>query len=444
MWQYEREGRQHAGQLARQRGSDRDTRTCSGVGALLLVVLMAAPLLGETWADDTGNFQIEATFVQLRDDSVYLKKANGKTIKVPLARLSPDSQAQARRLNEAQAPPAKPGDQPAADGDDPAAALQTMTTRIKSGDLRVMWDALPASYQKDVTELVHTFAEHMDAELFQGGATILQKTVQLLQEKKDFLLENPTLAAAPERAQRVATHWDAVVDLLATIVNSELTDLEKLKTLDLEAFFDGTVRTIGEKMAAVSEELEEEDVNLDGFPGVPVAEISKFDPDQISVVDIEGDTATLRIEDKDGKVTDVKLVRVDGKWLPKELVDNWAEKMQEAKTALDVAMKPNLEQAKAAVLPVMGQVENVLDQLLAAATPEDFNAQIMQLMAQFGPMLGAALAEARVEGVEGGKLKIEDGEGKVEEEPGGPEPLEEPAEDGAPPPQDADDDPLPF
>jgi hypothetical protein len=415
---------------------------------------MAAPLPGETWTDNTGEFQIEATFVQLRDDSLYLKKANGKTIKVPLTKLSPESQAQARRLNEAQAPPAKPGDQPAVDGDDPAAALQTMITRVKSGDLGVMWDALPTSYQKDVTELVHTFAKHMDDELFQGGATILQKTVRLLQERKDFILENPALAAAPDQAQRVATHWDRVVDLLATIVNSELTDLEKLKTLEMEAFFDGTVRTLGKKMAAVSEALEEEDVNLDGFPGVPVAEISEFNLDQISVVDIEGDTATLRVENKDGKVTDVKLVRVDGKWLPKELVDNWAEKVQEAKTALAVAMKPNLEQAKAAVLPAMGQVENVLDQLLAAATPEAFNAQIMQLMAQFGPMLGAAIAEARVEQEEGGNLKTEDGElkaQKAEEGPGGPDgppgdadPLEEPAEDGAPPPQDADDDSAPF
>ncbi|NIL98426.1 MAG: hypothetical protein GTO53_11045 [Planctomycetales bacterium] len=437
MWQHERQGRGEARPWARRRTAGRDAKVRYSLGMVLLVCLSAGTLHGETWTDNTGKFEIEATFVRMSDDAVFLEKTDGKQIKVPLKRLSPESQAQARRLSEAQAPAAEPGDQPAGDGDDPAAALQTMITRLASGDLKVMWDSLPASYQKDVTEVVHTFAEHMDAEVFQAGATILQKFVQLLQEKKEFILKNPTLAAQPEKAERAAKHWDAAVDLLDAIINSELTDLEKLKDLDMDAFVDGTLRTIGEKGAALSEALEEEVVNLEGFPGIPVDAISEFDLDRIKVVDVQGDTATLKIEVKDGEVTEVKLVRVDGKWLPKDLVDSWSEAVQEVKMVLAVAMKPGLEQAKAGMLPMLGQVESVLDKLLAAPTNEVFDAEVMQLMTQFGPMLGAVIMEMEPEGEDA----LEDDEDALEDDEDALEGDEAPAEEA---PEEAPDEALPF
>ncbi len=45
-----------------------------------------------TWKDATGKFEIQATFVKLDGENVILKKADGKTIKVPLEKLSPIDQ----------------------------------------------------------------------------------------------------------------------------------------------------------------------------------------------------------------------------------------------------------------------------------------------------------------------------------------------------------------
>jgi hypothetical protein len=44
------------------------------------------------WSDSTGGHKITATFVELREGNVYLKTPQGKTIKIPVARLSPADQ----------------------------------------------------------------------------------------------------------------------------------------------------------------------------------------------------------------------------------------------------------------------------------------------------------------------------------------------------------------
>ncbi len=40
------------------------------------------------WSDSTGNFKITATLIETKDGNVFLKTVQGKTIKIPLARLS--------------------------------------------------------------------------------------------------------------------------------------------------------------------------------------------------------------------------------------------------------------------------------------------------------------------------------------------------------------------
>lgn len=44
------------------------------------------------WSDSTGGHKITATFIEVKDGNVFLKTAQGKTIKIPVARLSPADQ----------------------------------------------------------------------------------------------------------------------------------------------------------------------------------------------------------------------------------------------------------------------------------------------------------------------------------------------------------------
>ncbi len=51
-----------------------------------------------TWKDATGKFSVEAEFVSLDGDALTIKRKDGKTVTVPLSRLSQDDQTVAKQL----------------------------------------------------------------------------------------------------------------------------------------------------------------------------------------------------------------------------------------------------------------------------------------------------------------------------------------------------------
>jgi hypothetical protein len=302
------------------------------------------------------------------------------TIKVPLARLSAESQQLARQLAMPAAPAA-----PAA-GDTPDAAARALQASMEAGELRAVWDALPSSYQRDVNDLVHAFAANMDADLWRSGTGLVRKAIRVLKEKKEFILQQPALAASPVDTTAMIENWDPIVGVLETIAASDLADLEKLKTLDVGVFLDGTGKKIAEQLAALAKAADDKKLSLTEFPGVPVdaMPLAGIGSAKFSTVKIEGDTATLRIEN-DGKTEEEEVVRVDGKWLPKKMVDQWSEQMQSAKTALTTQMPESLKKNKMAVVVPMQMILGVLDQLLATKTQAEFDQVIQQVMQTFAP-----------------------------------------------------------
>ncbi len=44
------------------------------------------------WSDATGSFKITATLLEVKDDLAYLKTLEGKTLRIPVARLSQSDQ----------------------------------------------------------------------------------------------------------------------------------------------------------------------------------------------------------------------------------------------------------------------------------------------------------------------------------------------------------------
>jgi hypothetical protein len=72
-------------------------RILLATGAALALVVSASAEL-RTWTDNTGKHKTEAEFVSLNNEKVTLRKANGKTISVPLSRLSDEDQKLAESL----------------------------------------------------------------------------------------------------------------------------------------------------------------------------------------------------------------------------------------------------------------------------------------------------------------------------------------------------------
>ncbi len=111
---------------------------------------------------------------------------------------------------------------------------------------------------------------------------------------------------------------------------------------------------------------------------------------KVSVVANEGDTATIKIEVPGEKSDEEKMVKVEGKWIPKNLADNWKTKMDEVRKQLETLTPEKVTAQKEQTLAGLKQVNEVLAQLEKAENAEQFNKTLNPIVApaaMFLPML---------------------------------------------------------
>jgi hypothetical protein len=244
-------------------------------------------------------------------------------------------------------------------------AVEGVFQGLSQGKVEVVWDALPASYQNDVSFLVHTMGEKMPPEIWNEAFAVGKKLVKILETKKEWLLANPQLAAAGDNVKKLEDGYDPFVGILALLVNSELSDLKKVKALDLRRFAAGTMSKILQKGVALQEATGQEGPRLSELNDVTVTQ-----------VDVEQGVATLSVAMADQPVQTTQFVQVQGKWIPQDMAAMWSIKMTEAKAKVEAMdMKAN----PAATQQVMGMLQMVgtqLDVLANAETEEQFNASL--------------------------------------------------------------------
>ena len=362
--------------------------------ALWAVLLTAATLTAqaETWTDVTGKYQIEAQFVAVKGQQVYLKRADGSTIAVNLAQLSPASRQLAAKLAAAPAPkPAPAPGLPAAavGGDDPVAHFRAIIEQANAGNSDVLWQALPASYQRDVNSVVHEFAAKMDTQLWNASVSLLAKVGAVLESKQSFIATSlkqvPQLADVPQlQDENVLKQGIGGMGLvLTTIAKSDLANLDKLKTADAGNLLKSSTAQLSE----ATKQLQALANNQAG-PGA--------DPTltKIELVSRNGDTAVLRFTPppaaKKGP-QEIPMVKVEGKWVPKPMVDQWAMGVQQARQWIATSMQEDLQKASVGVMMVQQMATPLLDQMLQANTQAEFDKVIGQIM-QMGKMFGGGAA----------------------------------------------------
>lgn len=250
------------------------------------------------------------------------------------------------------------------------AAVQAVFDGLRQGKPQALWEFLPPSFQNDINDLVHEFANRMDAELWSRSFAILKRVIGILKTKKTLILELPELKSVA--SSEISRNWDATVELVGVIVNSELSDLVKLKKFDGEAFLTGTGGKLVSQMIVLSKLSDE---SLSPFRILEGTEVSLIrSSDQSAIVSIEGPGHEPRNHE---------YVNVEGKWIPKTWADGWKNSMVAAKSRLAASLTPQrIAKNKQAVLARFDEVDRVLDKLEAATTAEQFHPLLPQAVAQ--------------------------------------------------------------
>ncbi|MDZ4821481.1 MAG: DUF4878 domain-containing protein, partial [Planctomycetota bacterium] len=250
----------------------------------------------------------------------------------------------------------------------PDGTIVAVAQGLDSNQPEVIWAALPEKHKKDVKDLIVAFADQADQDVYEQGFAVFNKAGKLLASKKEFILNHPMVAAQKES---IAPNYDVAVALFSDIGNSDIKTLEGLKKTDPGTFLADTGSKVMKKSKEIAKSVAPEAAKnkLDSFSGV-----------KATVVKSEGDKATVKVTGADGKEHEEELTKIDGKWLPTDLVEKWDDQIKGAKEAIS-KYKLTPEQ-KTQALDAIKQLDATLDKMLAANSQDEFNAAVGEAMSK--------------------------------------------------------------
>jgi hypothetical protein len=259
----------------------------------------------------------------------------------------------------------------------PDGTVRFVTEQIADGHPEVVWEALPETYRKDINDLTHLFATKVDQEVWDKGFGVLRKAAVVLQDKKDLFLGSKMFAMAEDNQDEIMANWDTGTLVLSTLVNSDIGNLESLKTIDWGHF----MATTGSEMLNLAKEASaatEDNAFENDF-------LAKVRGMNIEVLENEGDTAKLKISAPDEEPEDIQLTRVEERWVPSDMADDWDKNVAEARTKLEEITPETIAQQKMQIMMMVGMAEAFVDQVSQATTSEELDQMLQGL---FGGMMG--------------------------------------------------------
>jgi len=263
----------------------------------------------------------------------------------------------------------------------PDQAMMNVAKSMQNNDPSGTWHMLPESYQRDLNEVVRAYAAAVDADLWKAGSATFGKIEEVLRTRKNLLLSSNFANMAGGRAA-LEQNYDVAVNILGTLKSSDLMDLQKMRAADLGRILSTTGRDLMRELAKM-------DVNSAQIPGMQdtMGIRNTFASLQAETISQEGDKAMVRITTPGQGPEEVAFVRVEGKWIPDEMANDWDTVIQDMRggVAQIAQMKPA---EKSQALMMLGMANGVLDQLLAAKTQQELEAVLGGVM---GMMMGGGL-----------------------------------------------------
>lgn len=245
------------------------------------------------------------------------------------------------------------------------AAVTAVLQGLQANRPLALWEFLPPSYRADLNNLVHHLARTADPELWKRTFEVFAKLVEVVQKQRQLIAEAAG-AARPEEGDP-AIAWLQVAGVLDLIVRSELAEPARVAKLDLGEFLGGT----GEKVMRGIESLSPPG-SVNPFRA-KLAELSRV---RVTEIKSTGDRAAVSIEVPGHTAEEVEFVRVEEKWIPRDLADGWIEHIGRANAMISTLSAENLGPARDRLLALLKEVEETLDKLGAARDREQFVAAL--------------------------------------------------------------------
>ena len=256
----------------------------------------------------------------------------------------------------------------------PDAAIQTVITEFAKGNGGIIWQAMPTSYQTDVSDLLHLAGSKIDPELYDKSFATIARLAEVIDQQQALILNSSFMQdrSAEEMAQLEAA-LPAIVDLVGTITSSELASIAGLLNFNGQDFFDTTVSQFTHYAEALGQLAGEESM------------LSNYMNTVVTVVEADDLQAMLLTTVPGKEPVEQAFTKVEQRWVPSEMASDWVAKIAEATAELEATSMEDIAANKPQLMGVLTMIDGVLAQIAAAETQEQFDQSLKGAMM---PLMG--------------------------------------------------------
>jgi hypothetical protein len=254
-------------------------------------------------------------------------------------------------------------------GDPAQEAITAMIKGLNEGHPEAFWEFLPSDYQDDLNGLIHQFAERMDRELWDKAVKVLRKLASVVKSQRKFLSMAAPQSQAIGRAKDADANtavgdWPGVAAMIDTLLDSELANLDRLKSADGGQL----LKTAGGQVLEQLKELSKKSPNDE-----LARSLEQLADLQVSVIHATKDAASLKFEAPGETPLITKFVLHNGKWIPESLESEWLHSIGNTRAWMSAALTPEaVAEQKARYLSMLSAVDAAFDEMGAAKTAEEF------------------------------------------------------------------------
>ena len=258
--------------------------------------------------------------------------------------------------------------------DAPDAAIQTVITEFAKGNGGIIWQAMPTSYQTDVSDLLHLAGSKIDPELYDKSFATIARLAEVIDQQQALILNSSFMQgrSAEEMAQLEAA-LPSIVGLLGAITSSELASSTGLLNFNGQDFFDTTVSQFTQYAETLGQLAGEESM------------LSNYMNTVVTVIEADDLQATLLTTVPGKEPVEQAFSKVEQRWVPSEMASDWVAKIAEATAELEATSMQDIAANKPQMMGVLTMLDGVLAQIAAAETPEQFDQSLKGAMM---PLMG--------------------------------------------------------
>lgn len=254
----------------------------------------------------------------------------------------------------------------------PDAAIQTVVREFSQGNGGILWQAMPASYQNDVNELVQLAGSKLDAEVYNKGFALIGRFAEVAEKQKNFVLNSAMAQSDAEQRAKIEEAYPSIIGFFNTLAESEIATLDGVKSFNGAAFFENTVSKIADHGREISKLSDDSTEALNKYQNATVKAIEVSDTEATLEMTVPGEMSQTE-----------KFTKVESRWVPAEMARDWATETEKVRTQLNAITPQKIAQNKPQVLGAYAMIEGVLAQIEAAETQEQFDQAVQGAMMPF-------------------------------------------------------------